>query len=235
VSESVVSTAEVLLIEGKRASKRASFATALSRRYTIITAHTGKQALEAIEKSVPDIIVLNAATTRTSGHRICVTIRQFSTEIPIIHIQKQGSPRSKSPADILLNMPFTPRKLFNRIDRFIAAKDGEMLKTGPFQMNLKSRILTTKNGEQRLTPKLAKLMELFMRQPNEVLERGYLMEHVWQTDYLGDTRTLDVHIRWIREAIEEKPSKPIFLRTIRGKGYLLDLVPVKNAKKLKSP
>lgn len=231
----MVSTAEVLLIEGKRASKRASFATALSRRYTIITAHTGKQALEAIEKSVPDIIVLNAATTRTSGHRICVTIRQFSTEIPIIHIQKQGSPRSKSPADILLNMPFTPRKLFNRIDRFIAAKDGEMLKTGPFQMNLKSRILTTKNGEQRLTPKLAKLMELFMRQPNEVLERGYLMEHVWQTDYLGDTRTLDVHIRWIREAIEEKPSKPIFLRTIRGKGYLLDLVPVKNAKKLKSP
>lgn len=231
----MVSTAEVLLIEGKRASKRASFATALSRRYTITIAHTGKEALEALEKSLPDIIVLNAATTRTSGHRICVAIQQFSADIPVIHIQKQAQKqanlRSKSPADILLNMPFTPRKLFNRIDRFIAAKDGEMLKTGPFQMNLKSRVLTTKNGEQRLTPKLAKLMELFMRQPNEVLERSYLMEHVWQTDYLGDTRTLDVHIRWIREAIEEQPSKPTFLRTIRGKGYMLDLATPKKKSK----
>lgn len=227
----MVSTAEVLLIEGKRASKRASFASALSRRYTISIANTGKQAIKILEKSSPDIIVLNAATTRTSGHRICVAIRQLNIDIPIIHIQKQGSPRSKSPADIQLNMPFTPRKLFNRIDRFIAAKDGEMLKTGPFQMNLKSRILTTKNGEQRLTPKLATLMELFMRQPNEVLERSYLMAQVWQTDYLGDTRTLDVHIRWIREAIEDKPSKPTFLRTIRGKGYMLNLSSSKNAKK----
>lgn len=227
----MVSTAEVLLIEGKRASKRASFASALSRRYTISIANTGKQAIKILEKSSPDIIVLNAATTRTSGHRICVAIRQLNIDIPIIHIQKQGSPRSKSPADIQLNMPFTPRKLFNRIDRFIAAKDGEMLKIGPFQMNLKSRILTTKNGEQRLTPKLATLMELFMRQPNEVLERSYLMAQVWQTDYLGDTRTLDVHIRWIREAIEDKPSKPTFLRTIRGKGYMLNLTPSKNIKK----
>ncbi len=227
----MVSTAEVLLIEGKRASKRASFASALSRRYTISIANTGKQAIKILEKSSPDIIVLNAATTRTSGHRICVAIRQLNIDIPIIHIQKQGSPRSKSPADIQLNMPFTPRKLFNRIDRFIAAKDGEMLKIGPFQMNLKSRILTTKNGEQRLTPKLATLMELFMRQPNEVLERSYLMAQVWQTDYLGDTRTLDVHIRWIREAIEDKPSKPTFLRTIRGKGYMLNLTPSKNTKK----
>ena len=101
--------------------------------------------------------------------------------------------------------------------------EGETLKAGPFHMHLKSRILQTPKGEVKLTPKLATMIELFMRHPNQILDRPYLMEKIWQTDYLGDTRTLDVHIRWVREAIESKPSKPVYLRTVRGKGYILDL------------
>ena len=76
-------------------------------------------------------------------------------------------------------------------------------------------------GERRLTPKLAHLLAQFMRHPHQVLTRRELMRRVWHTDYIGDTRTLDVHIRWVREIIEEKPAKPQFLKTVRGKGYIL--------------
>jgi two-component system phosphate regulon response regulator PhoB len=71
-----------------------------------------------------------------------------------------------------------------------------------------------------LTPKLAQLLEEFIRHPNELVTRRQLMLNVWKTEYIGDTRTLDVHIRWVREQIEENPTKPQLLRTIRGKGYI---------------
>lgn len=229
--------ATILLIEGKRTSKRLSFISVLNRRYEVIVTHTGKQALEIATHSDIDIIVLNAASMRTSGQRISQGLRQQVPHLPIVQItpphanktsvrkvHKENDPTGgDGESDILLQHPFTPRKLFNRIERFINAKDGMVLQAGPLKMNLKSRVLLTPKGEVRLTPKLAVLIELFMRHPNQTLERKFLMEKVWQTDYLGDTRTLDVHIRWIREAIEDKPSKPAILRTIRGKGYVLDL------------
>lgn len=226
-----VGKAKILLIESKRASKSLAFAIPLGRRYDVELAVTGQQALLILTDTFPDVIVLNAASMRTSGKRICVALRHKAPDLPIIHVKRpEETPKKRrrgadptSEADMVLYLPFTSRKLYNRIDRFVAAKDGEVLKAGPFQLNLKSRILTTTSDEVRLTPKLTVLLELFMRHPNEVLARRFLMEKVWNTDYLGDTRTLDVHIRWIREAIEERPSNPIFLRTVRGKGYVLDL------------
>ncbi|MFQ5421121.1 MAG: winged helix-turn-helix domain-containing protein, partial [Anaerolineae bacterium] len=78
-------------------------------------------------------------------------------------------------------------------------------------------------GESRLTPKLVQLLEEFLRHPNQLVSRRQLMEHVWQTSYVGDTRTLDVHIRWIRECIEVNPARPQMLKTIRGKGYIFSI------------
>ena len=76
-----------------------------------------------------------------------------------------------------------------------------------------------------MTPKLAHLLEEFLRHPNQILGRHTLMENVWKTSYFGDTRTLDVHIRWIREIIEVDPAKPLLLRTIRGVGYIFAVSP----------
>ena len=84
---------------------------------------------------------------------------------------------------------------------------------------MQQRLLTAHGKEHRLTPKLAQLMETFLRNPGKTLDREYLMRNVWQTEYMGDTRTLDVHIRWIREAVEGEPGKPRFIVTVRGKGY----------------
>jgi DNA-binding response OmpR family regulator len=201
----------------------------LRRRYEVIVATSGKQALELVEQTLPDVIVLDAASMRSTGNRICTVLRKQAPYLPVIHIVKTPSvtDKSNSDADVVLQLPFTPRKLINRIERFISAREGEMLQVGPFRLNLKSKILVTKKGEYRLTPKMATLLEALMRHPNEVLERRYLMVKVWQTDYLGDTRTLDVHIRWIREAVEDNPSKPVYIKTVRGVGYLLDLKPTR--------
>lgn len=223
----------ILLLEGKRTSNHLSLLAPLSRRYEVVMAYTSSQAAEAVHQYAPLVAVLNLVSMRTSGQRISRLIRSKEEDLPIIYIKKAEGKRAGkvtqfSDTDIILHQPFTPRKLYNRIERCMAAKDGEVLIAGPFRLNLKSRILLTNTlNEIRLTPKQSKLLELFMRRPNTILERRYLMEHVWDTDYLGDTRTLDVHIRWIREVLEEKPSKPIFLRTIRGKGYMLDINPDK--------
>ena len=220
---------KILLVEGTHSHKQTSFALALSRRYEVIIATSGKQALSLAEMVSPDIVVLNAASMRTSGERVCVAIKARVPHVPIIHVRKEESQASDDAlvADIVLQMPFTARKLLNRIQRFIDSQDGEILQAGGFVLNLKNHILTTRQSEKRLTPKMAALLEIFMRNPEQILKRDVLMQKVWETNYMGDTRTLDVHIRWIREAIEPNPSKPVHIVTVRGLGYKLILKPRK--------
>lgn len=227
-----VVTAKVLLIEGKHSNKHSSFAVHLRRRYHVTEISTGNEALKLSQDDLPDVVVLNAASLRTSGDRICSALRKRLPEVPIIQIRNTDSTQPPTHhADVTLFLPFTSRKLVNRIERFIASKDGEILQAGPFRLNLKSRILITPKSEHRLTPKQATLVEIFLRHPNITLKRSDLMAQVWQTDYLGDTRTLDVHVRWLREVLESNPSKPVYLKTVRGIGYCLDLTPPRKPRK----
>ena len=219
--ENMVAT--VLLLESTRANGT-SFAPQLGKRYELLVVNTGKDALSLARRHNPDVMVLDAASMRTSGDRICVAFRNEVKDIPIIHIKDGPAEAShNSVADVLLYMPFTYRKLCNRIERFTAANHGEILRVGPFCLNLEYGILTTPQGEQKLTPKLCKLMEVFLRNPGQIVERKQLIKEVWQTDYMGDTRTLDVHIRWIRQAAETDPDKPQYVKTVRGKGYRLEV------------
>ncbi|NJL93714.1 MAG: response regulator transcription factor [Anaerolineae bacterium] len=217
----------VLLLESER-SNGTSYEWALSKHYQVLKAHTGRSAVAVARANTPDICVLDAASLRTSGDRICSALREELVSLPIIHI-KAGpptpDPEERSPATELLYLPFTFRKLHNRIKRYLPASAETILQAGDLQLNLNKGLLMLGSGEQKLTPKVAALLAIFMRHPNELVERQTLMREVWQTDYMGDTRTLDVHIRWIRQAIEENPNKPTRLRTVRGRGYRLELVP----------
>jgi two-component system phosphate regulon response regulator PhoB len=94
-----------------------------------------------------------------------------------------------------------------------------VLRVNGLALDLKNRQLVGQQGAYKLTPQECRLLEAFMSHPDEVLTRRFLMKRVWQTDYLGDTRTLNVHIRWLRQKIEENPSQPRYLRTVRGVGY----------------
>ncbi len=210
----------LLLIENTRTNE-VSFADALKRKYQVQIAHSGKQALDLAHRLRPDIIVLDAASLRTSGDRICARLRdKLGEQLPIVHIRPDLT-ASESLADVVLCPPFTARKLVNRIERFVAAvpPQGQLIEAGAFSLNLEKQTLTTPWTEKKLTPKLSALMGFFLQNPNQTLERREIMQKVWETDYMGDTRTLDVHIRWIREIVEPNPRKPRYIRTVRGIGY----------------
>jgi DNA-binding response OmpR family regulator len=211
-------TTKVLLIESARSSG-VSFATSLKRKYQVQIAHSGKQGMALALDKQPDVIVLDAASLRTSGDRICARLRANLDETPIIHIRPADSSPGVSIADVMLVPPFTARKLINRIERFTGPREGKLLKVGSFSLNQEQQTLVTPWSEKKLTPKVVALMELFMHNPNCILERKDIMQKVWKTDYIGDTRTLDVHIRWLRQVVEPNPRKPQYITTVRGKGY----------------
>ncbi len=218
--------AVILLVEGKRAGQYTAVPALEKAGHQLKLCHTGTAALKALKDLVPDLIIFNAATMRTNGARTCRRLKRTNEELPIIHVRAEGEPEdSEAEADVYLEQPFTPRKLLNRVKDLLPIDHAveETVRYGHISLYLSKKSVDAGNGENRLTPKLAHLLEQFLRHPCQVLTRRELMQRVWKTDYIGDTRTLDVHIRWVREHIEENPAKPKFLKTVRGKGYILTI------------
>lgn len=216
--------ATILLVEGgPRGSS--SMESALKKADLIVfTVYSANKALSWVEHNAPDLVVVNATSMRSSGIRTSRRLRKYLGDVPIIHCRKVDQPLDDSAcADIYLAQPFTPRKLLNRIRALLPADDSseEVIRAGDITFYLSKRSIDVAGkGEKKLTPKLADLMMAFLRHQNEVLSRKQLMKDVWDTNYFGDTRTLDVHIRWMREVIEENPAKPKLLKTVRGVGYI---------------
>jgi DNA-binding response OmpR family regulator len=219
--------AKVLLVEG-RSTGKASMEPALTKvGYEVVVAHTAKTALELVAHDLPDLVVFDASSMRSSGIRTTKRIRNTVGDTPIIHSRAAGWPEDRSAeADVYLVKPFTGRKLLNRIKSLLPADDlkEEIVRAGDLTFYLSKRSVDVAGkGEHRLTPKLASLLEEFLRHQNEVVDRKDLMQKVWNTSYFGDTRTLDVHVRWMREVIEDNPANPRLLKTIRGVGYIFSI------------
>ncbi|MCL4262225.1 MAG: response regulator transcription factor [Anaerolineae bacterium] len=215
--------ASILIVEGKAGEH--SFAPALEKAgYQVYVVHTGAAALSAIDQSPVQLIVFDASYMRTNGARTCHRLRRATETTPIIHIRaEQQSMDNVIGVDVFMQRPFTPRKLLNRIRALLPADEvkEEVVRYGSICLyRTKRSVEVNGQGESQLTPKLTQLLEEFIRHPNEVLSRRQLMQNVWDTDYIGDTRTLDVHIRWMRELIEDDPARPVILRTVRNKGYI---------------
>jgi DNA-binding response OmpR family regulator len=210
----------ILLVERRRSAHQ-SFAAALRKRYQVSSVISGKQALATAATLRPAAIILDAISMNSPGDRIARLLKE-GQPAPVIHLVEKTS---RSGADTVLTAPVSARKLTIALERLIApARHGpDALVVGPFRMDVERRVLVVHGVEKQLTPKLAMLVEMFLRHPGETLDRKRLMEQVWQTDYMGDTRTLDVHIRWIRSTIEADPAHPQYLKTVRGIGYRLEL------------
>jgi len=216
--------ARILWIEGKR-GESPSFVPGLRKKGIIVEmVSSGEEALARLLDFDPDLVVLNAASLRTSGKRTSRYLRARAQGAPILVILAADQPVSTDPnVDVRLSLPFTPRKLLNRIKPFIPGDSENMLHVGPLRLDLERKRVRCQGREATLTPRLALLLKMFLEHPGEVIERGRLFREIWSTEYTGDTRTLDVHISWLRQAIEEDPRKPRFLKTIRGLGYRFDI------------
>lgn len=215
--------ARVLLVGRTRSKDRTAFAAALERQHQVISATSGKEAIDIAHAQAVHVIVLDADSMRTPGDRICQQLRDQLPHTPIIHIHPGPKDQANSVADVLLIVPVTGMRLRKAVERLLQPQSHDNLVCGPFTMSLNRRVLIVDGQETQLTPKQALLTEILFRHPGEILDRKTLMEKVWDTDYMGDTRTLDVHIRWIRQVIEPDPSNPIYLQTIRKVGYCLQL------------
>ena len=216
---------KILCVEGKYAGTPI-FATQLeSKGYKVRSASTGKAALASLASLKPHVVVINAPSMRTNGLRICQSLRDNKKKLSIILIAVEGKTLSvdEVAADVLLILPFTVRKLNNRIKEFITSQSSKNLKAGNLQLDLENHQARCQGRTAHLTPRLSCLLEILMRHVGEVVERDDLFRQVWDTDFTDDTRTLDVHISWLRKAIEKDPRKPEYIKTLRGVGYRLDV------------
>jgi len=219
-----MATAKVLLLESERTTVP-SFAPALEKRgYAVTVEHNMQAAVKSAQSVGPDIVVLDAASLKTSGARMCRRLRAYMNGTPILLIaDKRNLPDPHCGAAAMLVPPFTPRKLLNGVARLLPGDDSTWLQLGPIKLNLAQRRIACGGREERVTPKQAKLLEMFLRAPGQLLTRKAIIKHVWDTDYTGDTRTLDVHVSWLRSVIEPNPRKPRYLKTLRGQGYRLEV------------
>ncbi len=214
--------ARILWIEGKRADSP-PFVPSLRRKgYTVDIVQSGEEALSSLPSLDPDLIIVNAASMRTTGKRICRSLRENANGVPVLLISATDQPAFQTWANVVLPLPFTPRKLVNQIKPLLPGEGKNMLHTGPIRLDLERKRVRCQGREKTLTPRLIRLLKTFMEHSGEALERESLFREVWSTEYAEDTRTLDVHISWLRKAIEEDPRNPLFLKTIRGVGYRLD-------------
>jgi DNA-binding response OmpR family regulator len=219
-----MSFCKVLLIEKSRRGST-SFAAGLRRKgYIVEQTHDVSGAIRIFQKSPYDIVVLDAASMQTSGIRLASRLRDQINNTPLILVAPDKSTLSPNGVvDEILIQPLTARKLSNRIKRLAPGKDGDVISIGPIHFDAALRRVRYKDRTTRITPRCAVTLKLFIERAGRLVRREEIMKRIWHTDYMGDTRTLDVHISWIRKAIEPDPSNPSYLKTIRGVGFRLDI------------
>jgi DNA-binding response OmpR family regulator len=218
------SEARILWVEGKRAVSPYFIPGLRKKGFEIETVTTGGEALSRLPDKGLNLVVVNAASMRTSGTRICHSIHNHSGGLPIVLITDRDMPSAgETDAEVILKLPFTIRKLINRINPFMPGDEKNSINAGPIYLYLDKKRVNCEGREASLTPRLVHLLRIFIQNPNQVLERKELFREVWDTEYTEDTRTLDVHISWLRKAIEENPRDPQYIITVRGEGYSLEV------------
>ena len=219
----------VLVIEDEE-SFRDALKFMLSREgFDVTLASNGAEGMKLFDSMNPDLVLLDLMLPEVSGTEVCKYIRSKSNT-PVIMLTAKDTEIDKVVglelgADDYVTKPFSTRELLARI-KAVLRRGGEMendfvgaVEVGPIRMDVERHVLSV-NGEAVSMPlKEFELLEFLMRNSGRVLTRGQLMDRVWGSDYVGDGKTLDVHVKRIRSKIEPDPANPVHLTTVRGLGY----------------
>lgn len=193
-----------------------------ARDVTVIRASTQQKVLNEIAHAAPDFVLLSCHTERVVTRRFVERLRQVAPRAGLIGLAAATSWELAPFVDDLLVEPLMFSDLMASMGRIQQRRGDHYLTIPPLKLDPISRRLWVRDTEFRLTPKQCDLITVFMRHPNEIISRKTLMEVVWDTDYLGDTRTLDVHIHWLRSILKRVDVLPPLLETVRGHGYRLN-------------
>jgi two-component system response regulator RegX3 len=219
----------VLVVEDEE-SFRDALQFMLSREgFDVVLAADGAEGIKQFDAKNPDIVLLDLMLPEVSGTEVCKYIRTKSN-VPVIMLTAKDTEIDKVVglelgADDYVTKPFSTRELLARIKAVLrrgSDLDSESVgavEGGPIRMDVERHALSV-NGEAVAMPlKEFELLEFLMRNSGRVLTRGQLMDRVWGSDYVGDGKTLDVHVKRIRSKIEPDPANPVYLTTVRGLGY----------------
>jgi len=198
--------------------------------YLVSVAVDGRQALERFRAEPPALVILDLMLPEVSGLDLCRAIRAESA-VPIIMVTAKDSEADKVAglelgADDYVTKPFSVRELVSRVRAHLRraamspeAKAGDVLAAGPVEMDVVRHEVRVAGAVVAFRPKEFELLEAFLRRTGRLLTREFLIDEVWGTDYVGDTKTLDVHVKRVRQKIEDDPHDPVHLVTVRGLGY----------------
>jgi len=224
--------AKILVVDDEETMVRSLAALLSAENYEVVSASDGPHALAAARDQRPDLIVLDIMLPGLDGMEVCRQIRAWSA-VPIIMLTaKTGEVDTvvglEVGADDYVTKPFSPRELVARVkaqlrrtQMLAAHAEGDRLDSGDVTMDIGRRHVTVAGREVTLSPKEFDLLRVLLSHPGRVLGRDFLLNQVWGEDFFGDTRTLDVHIRWLREKVEDDPSSPRRILTVHGVGYRL--------------
>jgi len=212
----------------------------LERRYLVREGYSvhlepdGESALLALQRLRPAAVLLDVGLPGDlDGVEVCRRMRERGDWTPVLFVTARDDEVDRVTglelgADDYVTKPYSPRELVARI-RAVLRRGTEpelspsTLEAGPVRMDVERHVVTVDGNEQKLPLKEFELLEMFLRNPGRVLTRGQLIDRVWGSDYVGDTKTLDVHVKRLRAKLEPDPSEPKYLVTVRGLGYKLDL------------
>jgi DNA-binding response OmpR family regulator len=200
--------------------------------YEVITAQDGESGLALGRTHRPDLVLLDLMLPGLDGLQVCRLLRR-EMQVPILMLTAKGDEVDKvvgleMGADDYVTKPFSMREVVARVKALLRRADirtpteDDILTAGELQLDLRKRAATMGGVATAMKPKEFDLLTFFMRNPGHAFTREQLLHHVWGYDFAGDTRTVDVHIRWLREKIEDRPDKPAKLITVRGTGYRFD-------------
>ncbi len=189
------------------------------KEYSVLTAHSGRQAIAQAKSHHLDAIIVDSTSLRLDFKSLYRKLKRASYAPLVLIALPNAKVDGAATAAGIVTKPVVGKKLVARVKVAIDAQPPRTLSAGKLSLDLQKHKLTRGSKTFSLTPKEFVLLKILMERVGQVISRKTLMKEVWETEYLGDTRTLDVHVRWVREKIEENPSKPQRLITVRGEGY----------------
>jgi two-component system response regulator RegX3 len=221
----------ILVVEDESSYSEALSYVLNKEGFEVAVAETGPDAITEFERSGADIVLLDLMLPGLSGTEVCRRIRQTSS-VPIIMVSAKDTEVDKVVglelgADDYVTKPYSPRELVARIRAVLRRgvaddlNDDVALQAGRIRMDVDRHLVTVDGEPLQLPLKEFELLEYFLRNAGRVLTRGQLIDRVWGADYVGDTKTLDVHVKRLRAKIEEDSADPKVLTTVRGLGYKL--------------
>lgn len=222
-------TQKILIVDDEQSIRTLLDYNLKQAKYHTIMAADGEEAIALVETEQPDLVLLDVMLPQLDGMEVCKSLRERKINVPIIMLTAKGEELDKVRgleigADDYMTKPFSPREVVARVKAVLRrtynqTEDNEVLRSGLITIYLDRFEAYFDGAELELTLKEFELLVYFIQHKNRVLSRDQLLSAVWNYDFAGDTRIVDVHVSRLREKIEENTRKPLYIKTVRGIGY----------------